>query len=103
MDNNKFNQIYLNKKSEQLRKWNRVIERLINKAQEANEAGKDLIHEHIKNIQVQKSKIENILDQLQTAENERWDISKTNLDNNWMTFRESILKASNAAKNIINK
>lgn len=92
--NNKSKEFYLNRKVEQLQQWERVIEKIISRAENANGENKSKIHQHLNNIQTQKSRIERIVEHLQNAENEKWDSSKINLEKKWVILRESFLNAS---------
>ena len=103
MENNKSKEFFLNKKFEQLGQWERVIKKIISKAEEAEGKKQTKMYQHLENIQTQKSRIENILDQLQTAENERWDSSKKNLEKNWVILRKAFLKASESINDFVKK
>jgi hypothetical protein len=94
MENLKSKEFYLQRKAEQLRQWERVIDKLTSRADNAEDKNKTNLHHHIAKIQVQKARTMDILEQLQKAENENWDNFKINLEKSWTDLREAFLKAS---------
>lgn len=85
---------YLHRRAEQLVQWERVIDKLISRADEASGKHKTELRHHIIKIRVKKARTEVILRQLQEAGNGKWDEIKAILEISWRELRESFLKAS---------
>jgi hypothetical protein len=94
MENLKDKESYLQRKAQQLRQWERVIEKLISRADRAKDKRETELRHHILKIQVKKARTEAKLRQLQEEENGKWDDIKAGLEKSWVELREAFLKAS---------
>ena len=94
MENLKDKESYLQRKAQQLRQWERVIEKLISRADRAKDKRETELRHHILKIQVKKTRTEAKLRQLQEEENGKWDDIKAGLEKSWVELREAFLKAS---------
>jgi len=89
---------YLHRRAEQLRQWERVIDKLSSRADKASGKHKTELRHHIVKIEVKKARTEVILRQLEKAENGNWHEIKAVLEISWRELRESFLKASAKSK-----
>jgi hypothetical protein len=94
MENLKNNESYLQRRAQQLRQWERVIEKLISRADRAKDKREIELRHHILKIQVKKARTEAKLRQLQEADYGKWDVIKAGLEKSWVELREAFLKAS---------
>ena len=94
MENIKNRESYLQRRAEQLRQWERVIDKLISRADKAKDRSKTELGHHIVKIQVKKARTEAKLRQLHEAGNEKWDDIKADLEISWVELREAFSKAS---------
>ena len=85
---------YLQRRTEQLRQWERVMDKLILRADKAKNDQKTELAHHIVKIQEKKAKTEFKLRQLQESGNEKWDDFKVGLEKSWVELREAFLEAS---------
>jgi len=92
---------YLQRKAEQLKQWERVLEKITLRVEIANDKNKPVIRQHIKKIRTLKSQTEFILEQLQKADNERWESSNINLEKNMENLRNAFLESSKSFKKIL--
>ena len=100
MNNKNSNRFYLQRKTNQLKQWEKVLDKIILRAEISNDKNKSIILRQINKIQTLKLKTENILGQLKQAENERWHTSNTNLEKNFENLRRAFLESSNILKRI---
>jgi hypothetical protein len=98
MKNHNSNGSYLQRKAEQLKQWEKVLNKLILRAKISNDKNRIIILKHIKNIQSLKLKAEHTLEHLQQAENERWNSSNNNLEKNFENLRKAFLESSKSIK-----
>jgi hypothetical protein len=94
MENLKNKESYLQRRAKQLQQWERVIDKLISRADKASGKSKTELHHHIVKIRVKKERAEVKLEQLQEAGNGMWDFLKADLENSWVELREAFLAAS---------
>jgi hypothetical protein len=94
MKNPKDKESYLQRRAQQLSQWDRVIEKLISRADRAKDKRETDLRHHIIKIQVKKARTEVKLRQLQEAETGKWDDIKAGLEKSWVELREAFLKAS---------
>ena len=85
---------YLLRRAEQLHQWERVIDKLISRAERAKDRSKTELHHHIVKIWVKKVRTEVKLRHLKEAGNGKWNDLKADLDKSWGELRETFLKAS---------
>ena len=98
MDNLTKRESYLQRKAEQLQQWERVIDKLISRAEKASGKSETDLRHHIVKIRVKKEGIEVKLGQLQEAGNGMWDFLKADLEKSWVELREAFLEASAKCK-----
>jgi len=98
MEKNQNKESYMQRRTQQLQQWDRVIAKLIARADKAKDIRQKDLRHHILKIQVLKARTEVKLRQLREVDNGDWDIIKTGLENNWTTLRKAFLKASARAK-----
>jgi hypothetical protein len=98
MENHKNKESYLQIKAQQLRQWERVIDKLISRADKAKDKRETDLRHHIVKIQVKKARTEVILRHLHEEGNGKWDDIKAGLEKSWMELREAFLKASARSK-----
>ena len=96
------NESYLQRRTIQLRLWQRVLDRLISRAVKAEGKSRREQHRHIIKIQVKKDRTEVKLKQLSGASNKMWDTIKIGMEKSWKELREAFLKASAKTKNNLN-
>ncbi|MEJ2544076.1 MAG: hypothetical protein P8Y99_08405 [Calditrichaceae bacterium] len=96
------NKSYLQRRTIQLRLWQRVLDRLISRAVKAEGKNRREQHRHIIKIQVKKDRTEVKLKQLSGASNKMWDNIKMGMEKSWKELREAFLKASAKTKNNLN-
>ena len=94
MDTQKNKKSYLDKKSEQLQQWDKIIDKLIKRANNQRDDHHTELRHHIVKLQVKKARTEVKLIQLKEAGKEKWDVLKTGLEKNWLELREAFSKAS---------
>jgi hypothetical protein len=92
------NESYLQRRAIQLRQWQRVLDRLISRADKAEGKNRRDQHHHIIKIQVKKDRTEVKLRQLDRANNKIWDEIKTGMEKSWKELREAFLKATAGTK-----
>lgn len=98
MKNPNTNKFYLQRKAKQLKQWEKVLDKIILRAEISNDKDKTKIFQHINKIQAIKLRIEDILNQLQHAENERRGASNINLEKNFDNLRQAFLESSKRYK-----
>ena len=99
LKNWEYQESYLQRRSEQLKQWQRVIDKLKLRAAKALDSrSKNNLRNHIVKIQVQKARTEAKLNQLQETGSENWHAIRADLDKSWLELREAFLKASARAK-----
>lgn len=84
----------MQRRAQQLQQWDRVIAKLVARADKAKDMRQKDLRHYILKIQVLKARTEVKLRQLQEAKNGDWDNIKTSLENSWTTLRKAFLKAS---------
>lgn len=89
---------YLKRRTIQLRQWERVLDKLISKADKAKDKRRRDLHHHIIKIQVKKDRTEVKLRQLIRASHEMWDEIKAGMEKSWRELREAFLKVSTRPK-----
>jgi len=89
---------YLDKRSEQMQRWDKTIDKLIKRANKQKDADHTELRHHIVKLQVKKARTEVKLLQLGEAGREKWDILKAGMEKNWTELREAFLKASKRGK-----
>lgn len=89
---------YLQTKTKQLLQWDRVIEKLISRADNTADRGQTEIRHHIIKIQVNKARAEAKLRKLQKENNGNWNDIKADFEKSWNELRQSFLKASTRSK-----
>jgi hypothetical protein len=94
MENHKNKESYLQRRIQQLQQWERVIDKLISRADLAKDKRETELRHHIVKIQVKKARTEVILRHLQEEGNGKWDEIKASLEKSWVELREAFLKAS---------
>jgi hypothetical protein len=94
MENHKNKESYLQRRTQQLQQWERVIDKLISRADKAKDISETDLRHHIVKIQVKKARTEVILRHLQEEGNGKWDDIKAGLEKSWVELREAFLKAS---------
>ena len=94
LENLKSKELYIQRKSQQLRQWEHVINLLRARADKSKANNKSELRKHIGNILVKKARSEYKLKLLQQASNEKWNASKTGLEKSWLELRASFLDAS---------
>jgi len=94
MENLDHNETYLRRKTEQLRQWDGVIDKLTVRADKAVDKGRTDLQHHIIKIKVKKARTEVILRKLQQPDNENWNTLKAAFEKSWRELRETFLKAS---------
>jgi hypothetical protein len=98
MENLKNRESYLQRRAKQLLQWERVIDKLISRADKDSGKSKTKLRHHIVKIRVKKERIEVKLGQLREAENGKWEDIKADLEISWVELREAFLKASTKPK-----
>jgi hypothetical protein len=94
MENTKNKESYLLIKVKQLKQWERVIDKLISRAQQAKDKRKTELLHHIIKIKVKKARTEVKLRQLKNEKNGKWNRLKGDFEKSWGELREAFLKAS---------
>ena len=94
MENHKNKESYLQRRTQQLQQWERVIDKLISRADKAKDISETDLRHHIVKIQVKKARTEVILRHLQEEGNGKWDDIKAGLEKSWKDLRKAFLKAS---------
>jgi hypothetical protein len=85
---------YSLRKTEQLRQWEGVIDKLTVRAEKAVDKNKTDLQHHIIKIRVKKARTEAILRKLQQSDNGNWDLLKGAFEKSWQELRKTFLKAS---------
>ena len=85
---------YLLRRAEQLHQWERVIDKLMSRADKAKNGSKVELQHHIVKIWVKKARTEVKLRHLREAGNGKWNDLKADLEKSWGELRETFLKAS---------
>ena len=98
MINNTDKKSYLNRRTKQLRQWEPILEKLMLRAEKAQDTSKTELRHHIVKIQMKKARTEVKLRELRKAKKGEWDDLKTGLENSWKDLRKAFLKASANAK-----
>ena len=94
MEASEIKELYVDRKAQQLKQWDRVIAKIILTAKQADiESKKDLLH-HIKTINIKITRIERILKLLRESGNQNWFNIKFDLEIKWKDLRKVILKGS---------
>ncbi len=94
MEASEIKKLYVDRKTLQLKQWDRVIAKLILMAkQEDNKSKKDLLH-HIKKINIKITRIERKLKKLRESGNQNWFNIKSDIEIKWKDLRKVILKGS---------
>jgi hypothetical protein len=94
MESLKNREFYLHRRAEQLRQWERVIDKLIVRADKASDKSRKELRRHIARIKVKKASTEVKLKHLQEEGNGNWDALKADLELNWVELRKAFLRAS---------
>jgi hypothetical protein len=89
---------YLQIKTKQLQQWERVVDKLISRADNAKDRSQTELRHHILKIQVSKARTEAKLRKLQKANNGKWNDIKADFEISWGQLRQSFLKASTRSK-----
>jgi hypothetical protein len=84
----------LQRRAEQLQQWERVIKKLMSRANKASDTNKTELHHHITKVLVTKARSKYKLWQLRNAGNEKWNEIKVGLEKNWVELRKAFLTAS---------
>jgi len=84
----------LQRRTEQLQQWERVIKKLISRANNASDTNKTEFRNRITKVLVNKARSEYKLRQLQKAGNGKWNEIKAGLEKNWVELRKAFLTAS---------
>jgi len=94
MENPEEKKSYLRERAEQMRKWDKIIDKLIVRSGKAKNKDNTELRHHIVKLQVKKARTDFKLRQLQEAGKEKWDDLKTGLEKNWVELRKAFSKAS---------
>jgi len=94
MENSQNKESYLHRKTDQLRQWERVIDRLVSRVDKADDGSKTKLQNRLTKILAKKANTEIVLKQLHDTGNEKWDNIRAVLEQNWLELREAFLETS---------
>jgi len=85
---------YLHRKAVQLFQWEKVLNKLRGRADQAIDKDETNLRHHILKIWVKKARTEAKLHTLGESENGNWDRLKADFEKHWKDLRHAFLKAS---------